>query len=53
MTSCKLPFLALLAILTLPSFAAAACEGHEEAKMSCVEGTSWNPETRTCETQSS
>lgn len=53
MTRRSLPFLALIAVLALPSVAAAACAGHEEAKMSCGEGTSWNPETRACETQSS
>ena len=49
----SLPFLAVVAVLSLPSIAAAACTGHEEAKMSCAEGTSWNPDTRACETQSS
>lgn len=53
MTRRNLPFLALLAALALPSIAAAACDGHEEAKMSCAEGTSWNPETHSCEAQSS
>lgn len=53
MTRRGLPFLVFLAALALPPVAAAACNGEEEAKMSCAEGTSWNPETHSCETQSS
>ncbi|WP_151719301.1 adenylosuccinate lyase [Gemmobacter serpentinus] len=51
---CRFPAFALCALTLLaPSIAAAACSGHEEARLSCAEGLQWNPETRACETASS
>lgn len=42
--------LAALALVIAPvSGVAAGCAGHQEASMSCAEGSVWNPETKACE----
>lgn len=47
--------LAALALIVTPALAAAAgCMGdHKEASMSCADGSTWDPNTRTCVTSSS
>jgi hypothetical protein len=42
--------LAALALTLAPALAiAGGCEkGHQEASMSCADGTVWNPETKAC-----
>lgn len=45
--------LAALALTFAPMAAMAACPGHQEASMSCTDGTIWNPETKACESSTS
>ena len=50
-------FKAALSVIVLSlapvSALAAGCSGHQEAAMSCAEGTVWNPDTTACERASS
>lgn len=43
-------FLATLVVTLLPAVASATCFGdrHEEASMSCADGTVWDADSRSC-----
>ena len=43
-----------LALAALPTLSYAECSGygHQEAAMSCADGTVWDPEAKTCVTVS-
>ena len=48
MTTTKL-LLATLALAALPTVLAAGCpSSHEQASMSCADGTQWDADTRSC-----
>ncbi len=42
--------LAAILLVAAPTLASAQCSygKHEQVTMSCVEGSTWDPETRTC-----
>lgn len=46
-------FLATILAALLPGMALAACGGHQEARMTCADGTVWDAESGSCQPTSS
>lgn len=46
-------FLSALILGFVPGLALAACPVHDDVVSSCIEGTVWDPETRSCVTTTS
>lgn len=46
-------FLATVLVALLPGMALAACGGHQEARMTCADGTVWDAEIGSCQPTSS
>jgi hypothetical protein len=44
---------ATILVALLPGMALAACDGHQEARMTCAEGTVWDAESSSCQPTSS